>query len=134
LVIAVFDRDDHLTYNDALLRVAALDQTLKNSDRKFVGFKAVPSVPCFELWILLHFQDIRAFWHRDDVIAAVSSVGRLPGYRKGSAGIYAKTEGRVLDATARAKYLRTQFDPSTGIDPYTDMDWLVGKLRSLSGK
>jgi hypothetical protein len=133
LVVAVFDRDDHLTYNDALLRAAALDQTLKNSDRKPVGFKAVPSVPCFELWILLHFQDIHAFGHRDDLIAAVSSTGRLPGYRKGSTGIYARTEGRVMEATARAEYLRTQFDPSTGTDPYTDMDWLVGKLRSLSG-
>jgi RloB-like protein len=134
LVIAVFDRDDHLTYNDALLRAATLDQTLKNSDRKLVGFKAVPSVPCFELWILLHFQDIHAFWHRNDVIAAVSSAGRLPDYSKGSTGIYAKTEDRVLEATARAEYLRTQFDPATGTDPYTDMDWLVGKLRSLSGK
>jgi hypothetical protein len=134
LVIAVFDRDDHLTYNDALLRAAALDQTLKNRDRKLVSFKAVSSVPCFELWILLHFQDIHAFWHRNDVIAAVSIAGRLPGYSKGSTGIYAKTEDRIPEATARAEYLRTQFNPATGTDPYTDMDWLVGKLRSLSGR
>lgn len=134
LVVAVFDKDDHKTYHDALLRAAKLDQTLKNSDRKLVGFKAVPSVPCFELWILLHFQDVHAFWHRDDVIAAVSSAGRLPGYRKGSTGIYAKTEDRIPEATARAEYLRTKFNPTTGADPYTDMDWLVGKLRSLSGK
>jgi RloB-like protein len=134
LVIAVFDRDDHLTYNDALLRAAALDQTLKNSDRKLVGFTAVRSVPCFELWILLHFQDIHAFWHRDDVIAAVSSAGRLPGYRKGSTGIYAATKSSIPEATARAEFLRTKFNPTTDTDPYTDMDWLVGKLRSLSGK
>jgi hypothetical protein len=134
LVVAVFDKDDHLTYNNALSRAAALDQTLRNSDRKPVGFKAVPSVPCFELWILLHFQDIHAFWHRNDVIAAVSNEGRLPDYRKGSIGIYATTENRIPEATARAEYLRTQFNPATGTDPYTDMDWLVGKLRSLSGK
>lgn len=134
LVVAVFDKDDHKSYYDALLRAATLDQTLKNSDRKLVGFKAVPSVPCFELWILLHFQDVHAFWHRDDVIAAVSSAGRLPGYRKGSTGMYAKTEDRIPEAMARAEYLRTQFDPAIGTDPYTDMDWLVGKLRSLSRK
>jgi hypothetical protein len=134
LVVAVFDRDDHLTYNDALLRAVALDRTLKNSDRKPVGFKAVPSIPCFELWILLHFQDIHAFGHRNEVIAAVSGEGRLPGYRKGSKGIYASTEDRIPEATARAEYLRTQFNPATGTDPYTDMDWLVGKLRSLSGR
>ena len=134
LVIAVFDRDDHLTYNDALLRAATIDQTLKNSDRKRVGFKAVPSVPCFELWILLHYQDVHAFWHRDEVIAAVSSVDRIPGYRKGSTGVYAKTEHCIPEATARAEFLRTKFNPTTGTDPYTDMDWLVAKLRSLSSR
>jgi RloB-like protein len=132
LVVAVFDRDDHQTFNDALLRAAALDQNLKNSDRKLVGFKAVPSVPCFELWILLHFQDIYAFWHRDEVLAAVSNA--IHGYRKGSTGIYAATKSSIPKATARAEFLRTKFNPTTGTDPYTDMDWLVGKLRSLSGK
>jgi hypothetical protein len=132
LVVAVFDRDDHQTFNDALLRAAALDQNLKNSDRKLVGFKAVPSVPCFELWILLHFQDIHAFWHRDEVVAAVSNA--ILGYRKGSTGIYAATKCSIPEATARAEFLRTKFNPTTGTDPYTDMDWLVGKLRSLSGK
>lgn len=134
LVVAVFDRDDHLTYNAALLRAAALDRTLKNDDRKFVRFKAVPSVPCFELWILLHFRDVHAILHRDEAIAAVSSAERIPDYRKGSTGIYAKTEDLIPEAAARAEYLRTQFDPATGTDPYTDMDWLVGKLRSLSGR
>jgi RloB-like protein len=132
LIVAVFDRDDHQTFNDALLRAAALDQNLKNSDRKLVGFKAVPSVPCFELWILLHFQDIHAFWHRHEVVAGVSNA--IPGYHKGSTGIYAATKSSIPQATARAEFLRTKFNPTTGTDPYTDMDWLVGKLRSLSGK
>ena len=55
LVVAVFDRDQHLTYNDALIRAAVLDQKFKNDDCKVVSFKAVASVPCFELWLLLHF-------------------------------------------------------------------------------
>jgi RloB-like protein len=132
LVIAVFDRDDHSTYHDALSRAKALDLTLRNDDRKLVEFKAVPSVPCFELWILLHFQDVHAFWHREDIIAAVSKTGRIPSYHKGSTDIFVQTKGRLRDATARAEYLRTQFNPAIGTDPYTDMDWLVEKLRSLS--
>lgn len=131
-VIAVFDRDDHLTYNDALITAAALNQTVKNDARRLVGFRAVASVPCFELWILLHFQNVHAFWHRDEIIAAVSGGGCLPGYHKGATGVYARTESRIAQATARAESLRAQFDAATGTDPYTDMDWLIGKLRALA--
>ena len=63
-VFAVFDRDDHQTYHDALTRAAALDGTLKNDEREAVRFLAIPSVPCFELWFLLHFVDIQALFHR----------------------------------------------------------------------
>src|SRR5208282_19663 len=44
-VFAVFDRDQHPTYNNALARAAALDQSAKNDERKPVRFLAVPSVP-----------------------------------------------------------------------------------------
>ncbi|PYS47674.1 MAG: hypothetical protein DMG13_27340 [Acidobacteria bacterium] len=40
-VFAVFDRDEHQTYHDALTRAAALNGTLKNDERKSVPFIAV---------------------------------------------------------------------------------------------
>ena len=58
-VFAVFDRDKHQTYHDALTRAAALNGKLKNDERKLVPFVAVPSVPCFEFWLLLHFADVQ---------------------------------------------------------------------------
>lgn len=48
-VYAVFDRDDHHTYADALARVRQFDKTLKNDERKAMRFYAVPTVPYFEL-------------------------------------------------------------------------------------
>jgi hypothetical protein len=59
-VYAVFDRDSHRTYHDALARAAALNEKMKNSERKLVHFAAVPSVPCFELWLLLHYANLQA--------------------------------------------------------------------------
>jgi len=61
-VYAVFDRDDHATYHNALTRAEQLDNTLRNDEKKLVRFFAVPSVPCFELWLLLHFENVLAFF------------------------------------------------------------------------
>jgi hypothetical protein len=128
-VYAVFDRDDHTTYADALNRARQLDNTLKNDERKLVTFKAVPSVPCFELWLLLHFEDVLAFTHRTQVIGKLGA--RISGYTKGANGIYARTEALLPQATARAAHLRTQYQADTGTDPYSDVDELVALLRGL---
>ena len=63
-VYAVFDRDDHLSYDRALELAKSLDGKLRNDAKQFVRFKAVASVPSFELWLLLHFEDIQAPVHR----------------------------------------------------------------------
>lgn len=81
-VVVVFDRDEHHIYHAALQRVAALNGRLKNDERVKVPFEAVVSVPCFELWLLLHFEDVFAPLHRDEAIV------RLRGYLAGvSAGV-----------------------------------------------
>ena len=54
-VYAVFDRDDHASYFDALQLADSLDGKLRNDNRQAVRFQAIASVPSFELWLLLHF-------------------------------------------------------------------------------
>ncbi len=48
-VYAVFDRDEHDSYFNALQLAESLDRKLKNDNRHTIPLKAVPSVPCFEL-------------------------------------------------------------------------------------
>ena len=55
-IYAVFDRDDHATYHNALTQAAALDGKLRNDLKQPVRFEAIASVPCFELWLLLHLR------------------------------------------------------------------------------
>ena len=55
-VYAVFDRDDHRTYFDALQLAESLDGKLRNDNKQPVSLKAIASVPCFELWLLLHYE------------------------------------------------------------------------------
>src|ERR1700730_2592258 len=45
----VFDRDGHVNYNQALRMIA------ESPNGKTGRLEAVTSVPCFEIWILLHF-------------------------------------------------------------------------------
>ena len=48
-VYCVFDRDQHATYEAALQRIA---NSLAGQQGRLV---AIPSWPCFEIWLLLHF-------------------------------------------------------------------------------
>lgn len=53
-VYAVFDRDDHPTFADALALSRNIDGTLRNDLKRPVQFRAIPSRPSFEFWLLLH--------------------------------------------------------------------------------
>jgi hypothetical protein len=125
---AVFDRDEHKTYHEALTRAAQLDKALKNDFKKKIRFHAVPTVPCFELWILLHFADVKAFHDRHEVIRSVGQ--HIKGYAKGLPGVFGLTADKLATATTRAELLREDFNAVSGTDPYTMVDQLVAKLRS----
>jgi hypothetical protein len=128
-VYVVFDRDDHPTYHDALQKAATLDGKLKNDERKLVRFIAIPSVPCFELWLLLHFQDVHAFGTRDEITQKLKL--HISDYEKGAENIYERTEHLTRDALKRAKHLKSMYVAASGTDPYTDIDSLVELLHSL---
>ena len=128
-VFAVFDRDDHTSYHQALSKAAQLDNMLRSDERKRVRFVAVPSVPCFELWILLHFVEIHAHFHRDVIIARLCD--HIASYRKGVAGIYGRTWPHLEVAMSRAKKLQSKFNASSGDQPYTNVDVVVTLLKGL---
>jgi hypothetical protein len=130
LVFAVFDRDDHTTYVNALDRTAQLNNgTLINDEEKAIPFVAVPSVPCFELWLLLHFDDVQAFFPREVIFKKLKK--HLPKYSKGMIGTYAATMEHLAVASQRAGRLRQRFTARAGAEPYTEVDSLVDKLRSI---
>jgi hypothetical protein len=55
-VYCVFDRDRHASYDQAL---QALNELAGSTGFKSKVVLAIPSVPCFELWYLLHVSDSR---------------------------------------------------------------------------
>jgi hypothetical protein len=125
-VFAIFDRDDHKSYFDALKLAESLDGKLRNDAKQPVEFKAVASVPCFELWLLLHFEDIRHPLRRDEVLTRLKQ--HIPGYDKGVGGSFSTTRGSLYIASQRARNLArlsTAFDDT---EPSTDIVELVSLL------
>ncbi len=128
-IYAVFDRDEHRTYHEALGRAQALNGNLRNDEKRPVTFTAIASVPCFELWLLIHFVEIHAYFERDVILRRLRE--HIPPYVKGMTDVFTITEFRLADATQRAGALQQRFNPFSGTDPYTNVNALVTLLRSL---
>ncbi len=128
-VYAVFDRDDHDSYFDALNLAKSLNGKLRNDDKLAVSFKAIASIPSFELWLLLHYEEIQAPIHRDEVMARLKQ--HMPGYNKGAGGAFATTRTRLETATQRAQSLAAKFSAYTDPEPFTALHELVTLLTTL---
>lgn len=103
-VYIVFDRDEHRTYFDALAYIEELDKKkLLNELGEPVRFYAVASIPCFEFWLLLHFEDIKHWLHRGEVYQKLKA--HLPDYEKGKNNTFSATKNNLIKAKNRAKAL-----------------------------
>lgn len=128
-VYAVFDRDDHESYFNALSLAKSQDGKLRNDEREAVRFRAIASIPSFELWLLLHYEDVLAPIHRDEVMVRLKQY--MPGYDKGAGGAFATTRDRLAAATERARGLAERFSEYTEPEPFTGFFELVGVLTKL---
>lgn len=128
-IYVVFDRDDHRTYHAALEKSRSLDHKMRNDLKQSVQFIAITSIPCFELWLLLHFQEIHHWLHRDDVIKSLKKY--ILNYEKGSKNCYQKTQEYLNIAIQRAKQLASKSTPYEDKKAYTNVSDLVEFLLSL---
>jgi hypothetical protein len=130
-VYAVFDRDEHDSYHEALTLADSLNGKLRSDAKQPVTFQAIASVPSFELWLLLHFEDIQAPLDRDEVMRRLKL--HIPGYDKGAGDAFAITKAHVAVATHRAQRLSERFTARTEPEPYTAIVELVSLLTALRG-
>lgn len=131
-VYAVFDRDDHLTYFEALKLAESLDGNLRNENRQPVKFQAIASVPSFELWLLLHYEEIQSPIQRHAVLQRLKQ--HIPGYEKGAANIFAITRDQLEIATRRAQSLAAKFTAYSAPEPYTGVNELITRLIKMGTK
>ena len=129
-VYCLFDRDRHTTYD------AALDKVHRTRLGKGTKIFAIPSVPCFEFWLLLHFiYTTKPF----DTLPGDSICSRvikelkkyLPEYEKGDQDVFNKIQDKLDNAITNARRVE-QFHQTSGTDNLSTLvDSLVEYLRDL---
>ncbi len=113
-VWCVFDRDQHVSFNDA--RKKAKDNKI------YVAL----SKPCFEFWYLLHFvKTTRGFTNCDDLIRYLKK-NYIADYKKNDPPMR-ELLSRLGAAYENAEYVKCH----GGGDPCTDVDKLVKILEGM---
>ena len=128
-VYAVFDRDEHHTFQSALIRSQTLDGKLKNDLKMPVKFAAIASRPSFEFWLLLHFEDVRHLIHRNEAIRRLKL--HIPNYHKGYGQAFADSKSELQTAIERARAITNRVDPKDDREPYPGIVHLVELLTNL---
>lgn len=128
-VYAVFDRDDHLSYHPALGKAGRLGRQLRNDLRQQITFEAFASIPNFELWLLLHYENVIDPLHRNEVMHRLK--GYLPDYEKGQEGLFGVTRPLLDIAIGHAQALEETTTRHDDGGPYTDVHTLVDVLINL---
>ena len=129
-VFCVFDKDRHETYQ------IALDKIKSSKFRGRSVIKAITSVPCFEFWLLLHFEDSAHYYVPAGKNSACDQVVRdlkkhLPDYEKGAEDILNQTYPLIDQAVKRADLLEKRQEGAETDNPSTKVHYLVAYLRNL---
>ncbi len=134
-VFCVFDHDDQPTFQDAL-DLAQANQQLTMEDGEDARLHAIPSIPCFEFWLLLHFQNTSRQYTRagslspcDQVVRDLRQKGRLPDYKKTDR--FKWLTKKLLDTACKNARQGEKQAPKGGCPVPTKMHKLVDRLKSL---
>ena len=127
-VYCVFDKDTHTTYQQALDKITG---------EKLKGIIiATTSVPCFEYWLLLHFEYATA---PSQGTGGKSSCGRLidklkkymPTYQKGDESIFGQLLDNLPQAIAYAATSLRAAEKTGNDNPSTKIHKLIEYLQSI---
>ena len=123
-VFCVFDRDGHVCFDAAVEGVSASEAGRR--ERLCV----VTSVPCFEVWLLLHFTFSTAPFTSTGTQSACEMVLRelrkkIPNYAKGNANTYDLLAGQLDHAISNAVKLEKQNKSNLASNPATGVHRLV---------
>jgi len=132
-VYCVFDKDRHPTYSTALDRIRS-----KRLPGKAI-IEAITSVPCFEFWLLLHFEDTARPYSAVGGNSAGDQIVRdlkqyMPSYEKGDGDAFELTYPLVEEAIKRAERLEKRQTEAQTDNPSTQVHHLVVYLQNLRKK
>lgn len=126
-IFCVFDRDDHASFNDAVTRI----RQLRDRPRRPLPISGAVSRPCWEIWVLLHFERTDApFPNCDDVVSRVRE-RHMSSYKKADKKTSESLVLRVMEAVANATWLATRQHGGAS-SPSTTVHHVVQHLQSVA--
>ncbi|HSV80825.1 MAG TPA: RloB family protein [Ramlibacter sp.] len=128
-VYCAFDRDDHASFDEALAHAAHKPSVA-----------VVPSYPCYEYWLLLHFRKTRKPYASsgnrsaaDQLIHDLRSEDDMGSYAKGEpGGLFERLLERLPDARVRAAEVLEHAQRDGSLNPSTRLHELIALFESLS--
>ncbi len=124
-VYCVFDRNSHANF-------IAASQRAQNE-----GIYLARSWPCFEYWLLLHYEYMRSPFQPthgrsscDECIACLRKY--LPNYQKADKNLFKDLEPNLEIAKNNARQARADVQRTASVNPSTEVDLLVEYLQKLT--
>lgn len=128
-IFCVFDRDGHESFDRARERIRGLASRRRNA----LNIREAVSVPCFELWVLLHFERTdRPFPTCAEVIARIRR-DHQGGYEKADDDVAKALTPRMDDAIANAHWLQGR-RALVDENPSTSVHALVEHLKAVGSR
>jgi hypothetical protein len=127
-IFCVFDKDEHESFDRASRYLI---------DSKIPNIKIFTSVPCFEIWLLLHFgystKSYIAIRNKSAADHLLSDLQRhLPQYKKGSnIGWYSHLIDKHVIAITNARRLQKYNQETQSSNPATNVHELVEFLNKI---
>lgn len=129
-VFCVFDKDSHPSY------MATIDAINRSTPKGI--FVAINSIPCFEYWLLLHFEySIKPYAKSgkksiaDMVLTDLKKQPSFKKYQKGDISIFDKTFHLIEKAKSNSKLSLSESLKNNTDNPSTYVHILVDYLQNL---
>ena len=128
-IFCVFDRDAHESFSRAREKINALAGRRK----KPLPIQEIISIPCFEVWVLLHFERSDATHGNCASVIERIRNSYLPDYSKAESRTTNQLMARIDDAIDAAVWLEERAN-TNGWNPYTSAHRLMLHLKKLASE
>jgi hypothetical protein len=125
-IFCVFDRDGHESFDRARSKIKGLASRSRNR----LNIHEAISIPCFELWVLLHFERTdRPFQNCAAVVAWIRNQ-HIEDYQKADDEVAKQLMVRIETALANARWLADRREIEDG-NPSTSVHALIQHLKDV---
>lgn len=126
-IYCVFDRDGHESFDRAREKI----RILATRSNKPLPISEAISIPCFEIWILLHFERTDAPFNQCQHVVQRIRDSHLSGYQKANTEIAQQLVARSSDAISNAVWLEAR-SQNNDFNPYTSVYKVIQHFKAVA--